>query len=265
MNKVNFFSISDNEKYNMFVLPFIVSTLYTVKNSFCEILIKDHKRYIDNNKDAINILDKYFKNRYLIRETPNYNNLNGVVSRFLDIPNVKLKYTYIVDIDILVTDKNIVQTHKKLMEEQNIPYSNIVYDVPLQMSGCIFMDTFKYYSKVERSILKFKNNPRSIHFPIYNDNRLLYLLIKDANIGLPKYTTFKYRPLPGIHTSVNRKYPLGNEKLGELGWAINTENYLAYEKFRNSDIFNEFYKYFDKQYIENVINKLDTIDKIDIS
>ena len=66
MNKtVNFFSTSDNERYNMFIIPHILSVLHHVENSYVEIAIKNEKPNIENNQgcylDSNSISDYIFK------------------------------------------------------------------------------------------------------------------------------------------------------------------------------------------------------------
>jgi len=263
---INFFTSSDNDTHNMFVIPFIFSVLYHVKNSFCEILINDSKEFINNNLNVLNIISDEFGDRFLIRDIPIYynnDNINfkyqhiGQLVRFLEFPNIKLDYTYIGDIDILVLDSNIVNIHKKLMHKQKNFYSNIVRPNSNRLTGCMCVKTTDYYDKIKESIKLFKNDPKTIYYPVLNDEILLYNLIVSSGIDLPKYNSGEYRPIHGIHTSLNRPTPIGDNV--NLGWGISNNKLHKYKEFRNTKIFNKVYKHFSSDYIDFVIKQLDKL------
>lgn len=259
---INFFSTSDNARYNMFIIPHILSVLYHVKNSHVEIVIKDCEKFKKENKEALDILYREYGNRFLIRQmSTEFDHIKyvhiGQIFRFLDQPEVKCKYTYIGDIDILTLDTDIVETHRQLMNEQRVPYSNIVRPDSNRLTGCMCLETKPYYDKVKYKIKEFLNSPESVYYPILNDEILLYNLVKPA-LGLPKYNTGKYRPIHGIHISLNRPYPLGNKELGELGWGINAKVLEKYNRFRNSDIFKELESYFTDEF-SGFISAIDNV------
>lgn len=259
---INFFSTSDNERYNMFIIPHIISVLSHVENSFVEIAIKNEQSFKTNNKEALDILDTEFKGRYLIRQMSNefdsikYIHL-GQIYRFLDIPQVKCDYTYIGDIDIITFDKNIVEIHEQLMSKQRLPYSNIVREGTERLTGCIFLKTKKYYDAVQPIIEKFKEDPSSVYHPILNDEILLYHLVKQG-IGLPENNSMYYRPIHGIHISLNRPNPMGDIVRNVPGWGINGKRLQEYRTFRNMDIFKKLESYFTKEFRE-FITMLDNI------
>lgn len=259
---INFFSSSDNATYNMFILPHICSVLYHVENSYCELVIKDSDIFIKENKAALELIDEEYPNRVVIREIPNkfiflesiYVHLGQLV-RFLDIPELKTDYTYIGDIDIINMDGNIISIHEKLMKLQELSYSNIVRPNTIRLTGCIFVDYEKYYSKVKSSIDKFMSNTKKFYHPILSDEILLYKLVTPV-LGVPKYNDNKFRPIHGIHMSLNRPEPLGGD--GVPGWGVNKKTLSQYNEFKNSSLYKTIYPFFYESF-KTMISKLDNL------
>jgi len=249
MKKINFLAVSDSEKYDMFVLPFILSSLFHVENSSCEIYVKSKKDFIKNNKKGLDILNRYFPKSFIIHSIPDIYfsgkikyPLIGQIVRFLELPIIQSKYTYIGDIDIMNSDSNIVQIHEELMEKQELPYSNIVRPNSERLTGCMFVENEKYYPKLKKVFKQFKENPDSIYKPILNDEILLHHLVKKVH-KLPKFNTGDFRPIHGIHMSLNRKNPLGNKEFGIPSWGINQIKLDKYNLMRESIVYKEIYPY----------------------
>lgn len=259
---INFFSSSDNATYNMFILPHICSVLYHVENSYCELVIKNADEFKNKNEVALSLINDRYPNKVLIREIPKdllfleklYVHLGQLV-RFLDIPELKTDYTYIGDIDIITMDNNVISIHEKLMELQELPYSNIIRPNTIRLTGCIFVDYEKYYSKVKSSIDKFMSNTKKFYHPILNDEILLYKLVTPV-LGVPKYNDNKFRPIHGIHMSLNRPEPLGID--GIPGWGVSKERLKQYSEFKETDFYKLIYPFFEQSF-KDMIKKLDNI------
>lgn len=122
--------------------------------------------------------------------------------RFLTEPELKLPYTYIGDIDVLLLD-NILLAQRDTVNNQ-IPVNNIVRPGDKKrMSGLQFVKTDPYFKDVRKlqKVLKEK------FYPNYNDEKVLYKLV-DEIYGvdiLTKLNPQQLRPVFGIHCSPNRK------------------------------------------------------------
>lgn len=265
MKTINFFTVSDKAQYDMFIIPFIYSILHHIETGYCEILMKDSKSFLKKYVSPLSLLKGVYGDRFIIRDIPDYYDtakLNykyiGQIIRFLEVPTLKCDYTYIGDIDIITFDSDIIDQHEKLMATQELHYSNIVRENSQRLTGCIFTKTVEYYNAIEPMINKFKNNPVDVYFPILNDEILLYHLVKPV-LGLPKYNTAYYRPIHGIHISLNRPTPFGDKETSQLGWGINEKRMKQYNAFRSSQVFNQIHSYFTDEF-KTFIKLLDEIN-----
>lgn len=112
MFNINFFTVAFG-RYSLFLLPYISAALYMNKNSFAEILM-DNPEYVKPRYRQF--LNKYFKDRWRVSKIPaqfsKWNDLKRMKSiRWVAKPTVTAKYTYIGDIDILITDKELHKGH----------------------------------------------------------------------------------------------------------------------------------------------------------
>jgi len=262
---VTFLAASDNKKYDIFILPFLTSILYHIKNSYCEIYLNNKNEFINNNINAIDILNKYYENRFIFKNISNYyKKLNfkytGSIVRFLETPSIISNYTYICDIDILYLMPRFINIQKNILLQHDLSYNNIIRKNSNRLTGCMFVDTFKYYNEISKIILQYKNNPSSIYYPIKSDEELLYYLVKKSNLKLPVNSKFNYkRPILGIHTSLNRENVLYDKINNKVGWGITELMLKNYYKFKKSEIFNKIYNYFDDNY-KDILKKIDSVE-----
>lgn len=117
--------------------------------------------------------------------------------RFVSEPEIKDKYTYINDIDVLMLMKNFYEYHINIMKEYRTSYSNWVRDNDNKcLTGLHFVETSNYYPI----------NLEGINL-IDNDEHILKKIqSKKCSIdeNIPR------RPVCGLHFSKNQKL---NEQL----------------------------------------------------
>lgn len=267
MKTINFLATSDNKTYDMFILPFILSVLHHVPNSYCEILMRNSQEFKIKHSSILDVLYYVYGDKILLRDIPDYYDtadLNykyiGQLVRFLETPIVKCDYTYIGDIDIITFEKDIIEIHENLMLKQELCYSNIIRHNSKRLTGCMCVKTDEYYLAVEPKFEQFKSNPEAVYFPILNDEILLYHLVTPV-LGFPKYNDGEFRPIHGVHISLNRPNPIGNKETGELGWGINDKVLTLYNDFKETSIYKQISAHFDIEFI-NIISKLNNIEKI---
>lgn len=260
--EINFFTVATG-KYKIFVLPYIVSVLSDNTISFVEIVTDDLSYF---EPMVFNTLDKHFKDRYLIREidkelvpwlyepqiSGNIRYLPATI-RFLGIPNKKCKYTYIGDIDILVLDdiETIIREHVNYANLLEKPYSNVIRKNEDKLSGLHFVVTEEYYSKVNVSYIRAMIEAINHKIVKVTDEEVLYIICESL-FGLPNASVKYFRPLHGVHFSLNRELVFSTT---ELAWT--STPYIPYiQKVHNLTIqepWQELEEYFDKLYVDLLI------------
>jgi len=152
---------------------------------------------------------------------------------FVTEPIRELPYTYIGDIDVLLTE-DVLKAHKHMVTDE-IPVSNILRDKNARMrrlSGLQFVKSNPYFKDTRemRRILKDK------FWPYTNDEHILYKLIETI-YGIEILTIRnpeRLRPVLGIHCSPHRKEPFAEA----LGWGFTEEKFqlatewLARDEFK---------------------------------
>jgi len=191
---LNIFTVCD-KAYEDFIPLFILSNLTHVSDSIVEICVLDRERV--EKTEAIKYVRKLFPNRIFIREIEF---VHADKARFMTEVQNKTEYVYISDIDIITLRSDILKIHIDEMEISKLPYSNGVRKGTKRMTGLHFTKFDSYYPI---GSYKFKKK--------YSDEELLYAIVKERNIGMPKRF---FRPIFGIHMSPNRC------ALNEVGWEI---------------------------------------------
>lgn len=114
--------------------------------------------------------------------------------RFVSEPEIKDKYTYIGDIDIIMLMKNFYNYHIDIMNTYHTDYSNWQRDNDSKaITGLHFVKTDKYYPI----------NLENINL-IDNDEHILKRIqskICPINYQIPR------RPVCGLHFSMNQRFP----------------------------------------------------------
>lgn len=189
--------------YSVFIPIFCASLLSTNKN--IDIEIGTSLQQLSNEQsEALDKLRKLHPDAQILIRTGMYKEEgskrvildNGVsvqsaTVRFITEPQIKDKYTYISDIDIVSLDKDFYESHIADMKEHNRTYSNIVrkHTTP-RLSGLHFCET-KYQYPLDL---------RDVDITGWNEVILMQVTEKRQKLD---YET-EWRPVHGVHMSANR-------------------------------------------------------------
>lgn len=226
------------------LVPFTFFALLHNPNSFVELIVKNKIKFKETYNQELLKLKKICGNHFMIR---NFSfKLNRHVAntyRFFEVPIVKGKYTYIIDIDIMILD-NISESYLKNWPDPKIPYNNIIRPASNRLTGVHFVKTKEYYTSklLQSQTTWYKNKP-------LNDEMVLYNICKESH-GLIK-KNFQWRPILGIHFSPNR----GPTKSMDLE---TSKKY--YDKYMN--ITKQYSELFQFDIFNNLTIMLNTLFKI---
>lgn len=235
---IHFFTAATG-KYNMFVLPYIASVQWSNPSASIEILTDKPRKYEEcemmlKNVTIRNIPDEF---KPWIR-----NKQKSQAIRFLTYPDVRKDYTYIGDVDIIVLE-DILQQHVDNMKKIRKPYSNIVRPNSQRLTGLHFVDTDKWYGKLRRwptwKLMEVLENKTK------SDEQTLYWITRRL-FGVPDASA-TFRPVHGIHTSLNRNIDPKNDI---PGWGAHPQWLEKYKELRESEEWKTFYPYFDHKYTQ---------------
>lgn len=238
MTNLNIFTCC-NEKYADFIPTFILSNLYHVDDSFVEVCLDSSTT---NAETFIpKCLYEFYPERFLVRNIDSKGiGALGTV-RFFTTPIVKTEWVYISDVDIINMTTDIVGVHKKIMSDANIPYSNMIRENSLRLTGLHFTHWDNYYPI---------QNYSDIASYAKQDEEFLYQLMAKRFPNVDNKN--KVRPVHGIHASPNRDPYSTKIDWGVLGiWKD------KWETFSNSYEFKVLYQSLSDRlkYVVDVINK----------
>ncbi|WP_346993455.1 hypothetical protein [Alteromonas gracilis] len=190
------FLVYADEKYELFVTPYIWFALSTNPESAVEVVLKNKKGFEEKRYESLKLLKKQFGDRFRLTQST-YGNSNIIPNtiRFIETPTIKAKHLYIGDIDILVL-QNVMDVHTEIMEVNDMSYSNKIRnkdDAKPRMTGLHFCKYDDYYPLPPLD---------GISLETENDEHVLYLLLRAKNIDI-NYEN-RTRPLCGLHVSLNR-------------------------------------------------------------
>ena len=197
MYKINFIANAIGDKYERFLIPFTFFALLTNDNSHVEIIVVNSKKFKEKYKKELLELNKINKNYLIINIQFKINKHIKNTYRFFEIPKIKAKYTYIVDVDIMFME-NVLDKYETNWPDKLI-YNNIIrYENVDRLTGVHMVITDKYYKK------KFIFCQKKYYLKNYNENDEVVLckMCKEIH-GLPDFN-HRYRPILGIHFSPNR-------------------------------------------------------------
>jgi len=211
-----FFTVA-TQKHRIFVLPYILFALHHNHDARVEIWIDGYEDFVKLNESAFQILDEFYRRRYLIGSLPRRfdewaeKREYAQLIRFLVEPETRLSYTYIGDVDILILEGDIKKFHESQIMQTNGYYSNIVRSrKKKKLTGLHCVDTERYYEATRRTREKYtsKENVERL-----SDEEVLFSIVKES-IGDPAMISGRRRPVHGYHLSFNRN-PLGDNWISQ--------------------------------------------------
>lgn len=261
MYKLNIISYAD-KKYSILALPYTFFALSTNIYATVEIFFEELDEFLAENTSGIEVLRSLFGERFSFQQSlHSQKKIIPNTIRFIENPSFKSQYIYIGDIDLLILD-DVMSTHLTLINEYNIPFSNILRKSSLstpypRLSGLHFCKYDDYYPIPDISDLDLAK---------VNDEYVLYEIMSRKNKSISP--DFQLRPECGIHMSLNRD-PLGrvssinNSKfLAEksLNWS-GSKYFEAYENMTKTKEYASIFQFFNFEFrllslaIEARINK----------
>lgn len=248
MYAINFLACAIGKPYEEFIVPFIFFALQSNPESFVEAIVVDVKAFCNTFKDELLTLREICGDNYLIRgfSRPLNHHIPNTY-RFLEVPTVSAKYTYIADIDIMFLEP-IVENYLKRWPAGNPapPYNNMIRKGTTRMTGVHFVITADYFTDALKAAQE-----RLYRSPKTNDEMILYQMCESA-FG-PVDLEYAWRPIYGIHFSPNR----GPEKVMDLiTTPIYTKKFIEYiDKYTKMKSYPCF---------SRLINQLDTVFKFEL-
>jgi hypothetical protein len=229
-NRTTFFT-SCNKNYQFFIPIFIHSILFHNNNCDIEVIVDDINLEENINTCIDFICSKYKESNVKIR-IGDFNDINlnnkiykkcPNVIRFIETPSIKNEFVYICDIDIIFLQQNIQDIHIIDMNKTKLNYSNIVRPYidaeNKRLTGLHFTKWNSYYP-----IPNFDDLIVKLYLNL--DEVFLYNLVSKNN-KISEKTTF--RPVHGIHISLNREDPI---EWGLKKWKTQWLNYRNSEEFK---------------------------------
>lgn len=212
---LNFYAQAATTKYENWLFPYAFFALTTNTASYAELVVLNVPSFLSRYHNLFVAGQKYFPNRIMVREfNPTAWQLAnrlvqnpGNAVRFFERPTLNTTFTYIGDVDIIITDSDIVRIHRQHMAATDLPYSNVIRNHAVQqaeqrLTGLHFVENARYYTRrFDRMLLKYKNLGSSK--PLVMDEIALQVICRDL-FGSPTYNDTWIRPGHGIHLSNNR-------------------------------------------------------------
>lgn len=235
MSRTTFFTAAD-KRYEMFVLPYIVSTLYHNPDARVEVCLQDASGFRSTNERALDILAEHFGEDRILLRNARWTDIPPHSVRFLETPKVMTEFTYIGDIDILILEA-VTDIHIDRMARHGLPYSNEIRKGRKALSGLHFTRSDAYYPVT----LPNGADPG-------RDEELLYALVTARGLGTPPQGVL--RGVHGYHMSPKRA-PLGAMVGGKraLDWGLSKrKHFKAYREFVCSPVWQRLLPYFERRY-----------------
>jgi hypothetical protein len=240
-------------RYESFAITYILSVLSHVEGSLVEIFVDDAPAFAKRFEPALAVLSELFGSKRfrvsqveqaLLAKKPLPNSI-----RFLVTPTFSADFVYIGDVDIIVLEQDVLAQHHRFMHHTGLPYSNSVRLTDhSRMSGLHFSSFKAYYPVPDVSDLDTRR---------LNDEVLLRILCERKNFPIQDKVWF--RPVHGIHASLNRKpLPSINAKGRAIpGWNFEAHPW-AYWRFRHSAGFRRVAPYFGEE-AKKIFRTLDQV------
>jgi hypothetical protein len=257
-DRVLIYNCCDN-RYLDFIPLHCASALFSNENIDIEIGINVSKLSdrIESSLDKLRSLypNSQIKIKYdFYKTTYNYGYNNAIYNgkriwsntiRFVSEPEIKNKYTYIGDIDVVMLMKNFYNYHINIMEKYNTNYSNWVRDNDnLCLTGLHFVKTDSFYPQNLDGINLFDNDEHIL--------KKIQSRAGEINENIPR------RPVCGLHFSFNQRFHaqlrLPEKFITELNsYKTNFFEFLNSEEYNivkccNTNLINEYISEFTNYY-----------------
>jgi len=203
MYDVVFLATAISKLYEDFLAPFVLFTLSHNPNSFIEIVVEDkdefENKYEKQMASVKEIVGTSFSVRNFQRE---FNHHHPAVYRYFEVPEMRGKYTYIIDVDIMLLE-DILPHYLANWPDPSLPYNNAIRrGGTKRITGVHFMETEKYFTPKLLQRQEELYREKNYRYGGPGNERHLYDLCETAH-GLVDMS-FRWRPLFGIHFSPHR-------------------------------------------------------------
>jgi len=207
MYDVNFLASAIGKTYEDMLVPFTFFALSSNPHSFVEIIVIDPDQFELTYEKEIKSIREFVGDSFLVRKFQNKKNHHHAgVYRFFEVPEEKGKYTYIVDVDIMLLEY-VLPPYLSNWPDTSLPYNNAMRRNSTRrqarrMSGLHFVETERYYTpkliQFQQELYAGNKYGRSG----MEDEMYLYDLCQHAH-GLVDESC-RWRPIFGIHFSPKR-------------------------------------------------------------
>ena len=209
-----------NSKYSDFIPLFAHSTLYHNNDIAVEIGV-DNEEII--NSEPIKYIQNVYKDRFCIHIV-NWDKLHNVklcpgIIRFVTEPQIKNKYIYFCDIDMLNLESNITDINIKQMLNNGLQYNNIIRPYSARMTGLHFTHWDTYYP--------LNNLQKYAHLFSHDENFLFEWASRKCCLSYDR----GFIPQHGIHCCPNHEIQVSRRWTNEWHKYRNSEEFIYLEKF----------------------------------
>lgn len=196
-----------NSRHFMFVAPFVFFALRSNPGVFVEVCVDSVEDYLKHHDREFYMLRALLGGGFEIRQSEVYapGKMLPHTMRFIEAPRHYRRYTYITDVDIPIAVEGFARQHLDHMAKIGLPYSNTVRPGTSRLTGLHFTETDAMFPIPGIS---------DIDLAKRNDEEVLYEIMTRKGLGVP---TDQFRPVHGVHFSLNRPTPLAKDGSG-IGW-----------------------------------------------
>ena len=203
MYDVVFLATATGKVYEDFLAPFTLFTLVHTPNSFIEIIVEDKAEFEKKYETQMTAVAEIVgTSQFLVRNFQHeFNHHHPSVYRYFEVPEVRGKYTYIIDVDIMLLE-DILPHYLANWPDPSLPYNNAIRKRDKRLTGVHFMETEKYFTPKLLQRQQELYREKNYRYGGPGNERHLYDLCATAHGLVDK--SFRWRPLFGIHFSPHR-------------------------------------------------------------
>ena len=202
MYDVDFLASAIGKTYEDMLVPFTFFALSHNPRSFVEIIVIDPDQFELTYEKEIASIQEFVGDSFLVRKFQNKKNHHRAgVYRFFEVPEAKGKYTYIIDVDIMLLEY-VLPPYLSNWPDTSLPYNNAIRRNSMRMSGLHFVETERYYTS---KLIQFQQElytGNKYRRSGTEDEMYLHDLCQHSH-GLVDESC-RWRPIFGIHFSPKR-------------------------------------------------------------